>query len=71
MIKRRFDNDMQICAVVRLHDENGDYGECFYDEIDIESLPDYVIEALVNGESVLVDIAPFADAIYFANNNKR
>lgn len=57
--------NIQICAVVRIYDEAGDYSEMCYDNVCCELMPEEDLKVLASGEVICVEIAPNAEAFYF------
>lgn len=66
MTNEVLNNDIRIWARINLYDDNGECIDQFYDEVQVEDLPEEMIESLVSGETIYVEIAPYANAIYFA-----
>ena len=57
--------DVQICVVARIYNEDGSYSETRYDNVSCETMPEDILEDLVSGEVVCVDLMPHAEAFYF------
>ena len=58
--------DIQICAVVRIYKENGDYSELRYDNVSWEYMPEEDREYVASGEVLCVDLMPKVEVFYFA-----
>jgi len=57
--------NVQICTVVRVYDETGDYSEKRYDNVSCEDVPEDIMEDLISGEVVCVKLLPNVEAFYF------
>ncbi len=57
--------NVQICNVVRVYDETGNYSEVRYDNISCRDFPKDMLEDIISGEVICVKITPNVEAYYF------
>jgi hypothetical protein len=62
---KKFNKNTQICTVVRIYNEEGSYSETRYESILSENMPGGIVDALVSGEVLCVNLMPNVEAYYF------
>ena len=56
---------INIGVVVRIHDEAGNFEEVRYDHVSCENIPSDIMDDLMAGECISVQLMPNAEAFYF------
>ena len=56
---------INIGVVVRIHDEAGNFEEVRYDHVSCENIPSDIMDDLMAGEVISVQLMPNAEAFYF------